>query len=79
MSKTLSLKLDESIFADTESIVHQQRISRNSYINSAIKYYNGLMKRKELRKKLEAESMLVREESMAVYHAFEEADLFEDK
>jgi hypothetical protein len=79
MSKTLSLKLDESIFADTESIVNQQRISRNSYINSAIKYYNSLMKRKELRKKLEAESMLVREESMAVYHAFEEADLFEDK
>jgi hypothetical protein len=79
MSKTLSLKLDESIFADTESIVNQQRISRNSYINSAIKYYNGLMKRKELRKKLEAESMLVREESMAVYRAFEESDLFEDK
>jgi predicted component of type VI protein secretion system len=78
MSKTLSLKLDESVFADTESIVHKQRISRNAYINAAIRYYNSLMRRKELRVKLEAESLLVREESMAVYRSFEEADLFED-
>ena len=50
--KTVSLKIDESIFGETEEILSRINIPRNRYINEAIKYYNRAQKDKFYRKDL---------------------------
>ena len=72
--KTLSLKLDDSVFAETEQVINQFKISRNRYINEALDYYNKVQKRKILASKLEKESRLVNDESQKVLHEFEMLD-----
>lgn len=72
--KTLSLKLDDSVFTDTEQVISQIKKSRNRYINEALDYYNKVQKRKLLASKLEMESKLVKEDSMKVLHEFETID-----
>ncbi len=69
--KTISLKIDDSIFGDTEKIVALMKKSRNRYINEAIDYYNKLQKRKFLEKKIQTESFLVKDNSMSVLKEFE--------
>jgi predicted transcriptional regulator len=69
--KTLSLKLDEDIFQETEELSGKMETSRNRYINQAIDFYNKIQKRKMLEKILAKESELVREESMKVLAEFE--------
>ena len=69
--KTLSLKLDDDIYQDTESVLETINISRNRYINEALLYYNRIQKRNILAKALEAESKLVAEESKKVLAEFE--------
>jgi metal-responsive CopG/Arc/MetJ family transcriptional regulator len=72
--KTLSLKLDDSIFSETESVISHIKKSRNRYINEALEYYNKIQKRKLLASKLEKESNLVQEDSLKVLHEFEAID-----
>lgn len=72
--KTISLKIDNSIFSETEKILSRLKKPRNRYINEALEYYNGLQKRKMLEKKLEKESYLVRDDSMSVLNDFEDID-----
>jgi predicted transcriptional regulator len=72
--KTLSLKLDDSIFAETEQVLGHMKKSRNRYLNEAIEYYNQVQKRKLLASKLEKESGLVMDESIQVLHEFEKID-----
>ena len=69
--KTISLKIDDSIFRETESVVSVMHKPRNRYINEAIDYYNKLQKRKIIENQLKAESSLVRENSMSVLKEFE--------
>jgi hypothetical protein len=69
--KTLSLKLDDAIFSETEKLLSEIKQPRNRYINDALNYYNKAQKRKILAKKLEEESRLVQEESMKVLSEFE--------
>jgi hypothetical protein len=69
--KTLSLKLDNNIFNETEKLLSEIKKPRNRYINDALKYYNSIQRKKLLAKKLESESKLVREESMKVLAEFE--------
>jgi hypothetical protein len=69
--KTLSLKLDDSIFQDTEKLVKEINKPINRYINEALNYYNKIQSRKILAKKLETESKLVSEESIKVLEEFE--------
>ena len=38
--KTVSLKIEDSIFEETEKILSRVKNSRNNYINEAIAYYN---------------------------------------
>lgn len=71
MSKILSLKLKNEIFAETESILKKTKRPRNAYINEAIHFYNRLFARKMLRKQLLKESAMVAEDSMAVLNEFE--------
>jgi metal-responsive CopG/Arc/MetJ family transcriptional regulator len=72
--KTLSLKLDDSVFTETEQVISHIKKSRNRYINDALDYYNKVQKRKLLASKLEKESNLVKEDSLNVLHEFEMID-----
>lgn len=48
--KNVSLKLDDSIFRETEKILSRIKKPRNRYINEAIAYYNRIQKRLLLEK-----------------------------
>ncbi len=72
--KNISLKIDDSIFEETEKILSRIKKPRNRYINEALDYYNRLQKRILLEKRLKAESDLVKKDSMSVLKEFEEID-----
>ena len=72
--KTVSLKIDDLIFGETERILSRIKKPRNRYINEALEYYNRLQRRLILEKKLQTESALVKNESMSVLAEFEEVD-----
>ncbi len=72
--KNISLKLDDTIFGETEKILSRINKPRNRYINEAIEYYNRLQKRLLLEKKLKTESELVKNDSIKVLKEFEEVD-----
>ncbi|MFC0262624.1 hypothetical protein [Fontibacter flavus] len=74
--KTLSLKLDDAIFEETEELLSKMEKSRNRYINEALDHYNKIQKRKLLEKLLANESKLVSTESLNVLDDFEQ---FEDE
>jgi hypothetical protein len=75
--KTVSLKIDDTIFGETEKILTRVKKTRNRYINEALEYYNRHQKRIILEKKLKYESDLVKEESLAIINEFERID-YED-
>ncbi len=72
--KNISLKIDDTVFGETEKILSSIKKPRNRYINEAIAYYNRLQKRLLLEKKLKAESELVKNDSLKVLKEFEEVD-----
>ena len=72
--KKVSLKIDDSIFGETEKIPSRLSIPRNGYINEAIEYYNKVKKRQILEKRLNAESSLVKKDSMNILIDFEKID-----
>ena len=72
--KTVSLKIDDSVFGETEKILSKIRKPRNRYINEAIEYYNKIQRRIILEQKLGKESDLVKDDSMLVLKEFEEID-----
>jgi hypothetical protein len=69
--KTLSLKLEDNIFQETEDVLNQIKKSRNRYINEAVDYYNRINKRDLITKKLARESKLVKKESLIILNEFE--------
>jgi metal-responsive CopG/Arc/MetJ family transcriptional regulator len=69
--KSISLKLQEQILAETESLLEHLETSRNKYINEAIKFYNQYQKRKLLEEQLIRESKLVSKDSMKILSEFE--------
>ncbi len=72
--KTVSLKIDDSIFGETEKILGRIKKPRNRYINEAIDFYNKLQRKQIIEKKLKKESELVKADSMSVLKDFEEID-----
>ncbi len=76
MSKTLSLKMRDDVFAETEDVIGTMHTSRNAYINDALSFYNRFMKRRILKERLRRESFLVSETSL---EALRELELIEDK
>lgn len=72
--KTVSLKIDDSIFGETEKILSSVNVPRNRYINEAIDHYNKIQKRLILQEKLQKESDLVRKDSMSILKDFESID-----
>ena len=69
--KTLSLKLDDNIFNETEDVLSKLKKSRNRYINEAVDYYNRINRRNLISKILARESKIVKRESLAVLAEFE--------
>ncbi len=69
--KTLSLKLDDKIFDETEELTSQLKLARNRYINEAVNIYNLYNKRRLLKKQLMKESKIVSKDSMEILHEFE--------
>ncbi|MBU2020606.1 MAG: hypothetical protein KJ941_13255 [Bacteroidetes bacterium] len=69
--KTLSLKLEDTIFSETEEIISQINKNRNRYINEAVEFYNQLNRRRIISKQLVMESGLVWGNSMDVLAEFE--------
>ncbi len=72
--KIVSLKIDDSIFGETEKILSRMKKPRNRYINEALDYYNRLQRRVMIEKRLKKESELVKSDSMSVLKEFEEID-----
>lgn len=72
--KTVSLKIDDSIFGETEKILERLKKPRNRYINEAIEFYNKYQRKQILESKLKKESALVRADSMDVLKDFESID-----
>ena len=70
--KTLSLKLDDHIFEETEEITSKMKLARNRYINEALKIFNLYNRKKILRQQLAQESKLVSKESMKILEEFEQ-------
>jgi hypothetical protein len=72
MSKTLSLKMRDDLFVETEQLIHEIHQSRNAYINDAVAFYNRLQNRQSLRKQLVKESRMVYRTSTEVLDEFEQ-------
>lgn len=71
MSKALSLKLDDRIFAETESVIRKMRVPRNAYINRALEFYNRCQKRRLLKKRLKKDVDLLKDQTREVIRDFE--------
>ncbi len=69
--KTLSLKLDDKIFDETEEVTSKLKLARNRYINEAVSIYNLFNKRRLLKKQLVKESKLTSKDSMEILAEFE--------
>lgn len=69
--KTLSLKLDDDVFEETEKIIGTLKLPRNRYINEALRMYNRFHHRRHLKYSLAKESNLLAAESMDVLYEFE--------
>ncbi len=68
------MKIDDSIFRETEKILSKMKKPRNRYINEALEYYNRFQRRLIIEKRLKKESELVKNDSMSVLNNFEEID-----
>jgi predicted transcriptional regulator len=77
--KTLSLKLDDILYKETEQLLEMINKPRNRYINEALYYYNRIQRKKILSDRLALESKLVSGESMKVLKEFEILDDYERK
>jgi predicted transcriptional regulator len=69
--KSLSLKLDDAVFEETEEITAKLKLARNRYINEALEVYNRLNKRRLLKNQLAKESAIGAEDSMEVLRELE--------
>jgi predicted transcriptional regulator len=76
MSKMLSLKVKDDVFAETEDIIESIHKPRNAYINEALSFYNKFIKRRLLKKQLKKESQMISASSM---EALRELELIEDE
>ena len=76
MTKAISLKIEEKELHKTDRSAHTVGISRNAYINKALRFFNHLYERRLLAKELRRESEQVRQESLETLREFE---IFQDE
>ena len=71
MTKLISVKIEERELKKIEQSAHTTGLSRNAYINKALRFFNHLYERRLLAKELRRESDQIRHESLATLHEFE--------
>lgn len=69
--KTLSLKLDDDIFEETDRLAGKLKMARNRYINEALQVFNLLNERRLLKQKLSQESRAISKDSMEILKELE--------
>lgn len=69
--KTLSLKIDDRIFDETEEMTSKLKLTRNRYINETVEIYNLYNKRRLLKKQLIKESKITSRDSMEILAEFQ--------
>lgn len=69
--KTLSLKLDDDIFEETDRLAGKLKMARNRYINEALQVFNLLNERRLLKQKLSQESRSISKDSMEILKELE--------
>lgn len=69
--KSLSLKLQDAIFSETEMLAGTLKKNRNAYMNDALAFYNRYQKRRLLAAQLRRESALVADSTLEVLAEFE--------
>ena len=72
--KSLSLKLDEKVFEETEEVTHELKIARNRYINDALELYNKFNQRLLIEKQIKKEIEEGRLSSLEVMRDWEDTD-----
>ena len=72
--KSLSLKLEDNIFLETEKMLKNIKKSRNAYINEAVEFYNKHQRRLWLEKQLAFEAELVGQDSVEMARSLENLD-----
>ena len=71
MTKLISVKIEERELRKVDHSAQAVGVSRNAYINKALRFFNHLYERRLLAKELRRESELVRQESLTVLQEFE--------
>ena len=71
MTKLISLKIEERELRKVDHSAQTVGVSRNAYINKALRFFNRLYERRLLAKELRRESEQVRQESLTVLREFE--------
>jgi hypothetical protein len=72
--KALSLKLDDSIFLETERLLSKIKKPRNSYFNEAVDFYNKYLERQLLAKQFELDIELAGQDSADMATSLENLD-----
>jgi hypothetical protein len=72
--KSLSLKLDEKVFEETEEVTQELKIARNRYINDALELYNKFNQRLLIEKQIKKEIEEGRISSLEVMRDWEDTD-----
>ena len=72
--KSLSLKLDEKVFEETEEVTQELKIARNRYINDALVLYNKFNQRLLIEKQIKKEIEEGRVSSLEVMRDWEDTD-----
>jgi hypothetical protein len=72
--KSLSLKLQDNIFIETEKMLEALKKPRNTYLNEAIAYYNKYQRRLWLEKQFAIDVVLAGEDSVEMARSLENLD-----
>lgn len=72
--KSLSLKLEDNIFLETEKMLKNIKKSRNAYINEAVEFYNKHQRRLWLEKQFAFEAELAGQDSVEMARSLENLD-----
>ena len=74
MSHSISLKLQDDIFDETETIRGMLHLARNTYINEAVAFFNKVKKMERLKRQIQSESRLVQKNSLSVLREMEDLE-----